>query len=226
MNRPPGCDAPSSRRVAEAHAAGHHPVLVGAGRPGCRTSRRGGRRRARPSGELPTPSARAASWALQTAGKMEPPVGSAWTKPNRNSGTSSKWSASHCADRCTLSIWMLDSHRGPPGRGQPVGVDGPPELLDGVSVERSDPPDDVRVVDQQKPPVLGVPAGGGPDGGVEDPGLDLERHRIGTDPAAWPGWCTALRRRPRGSLLVRSRWHHREHQVASPPRQRRRVAPP
>lgn len=48
---------------------------------------------------LPTPSARAASIALHTAGKIEPPVGSCRTKPNMNSGTRSKLSASHCDER-------------------------------------------------------------------------------------------------------------------------------
>ena len=54
--------------------------------------------------ELPTPSARAASCADHTAGKMEPPLGSCWAKPNRNSGTFSKWSASHCDDFAMRAI--------------------------------------------------------------------------------------------------------------------------
>jgi hypothetical protein len=40
--------------------------------------------------ELPTPSARAASMAFHTAGKIELPVGSCWMNPKRYSGTSSK----------------------------------------------------------------------------------------------------------------------------------------
>ena len=42
------------------------------------------------------------------------------------------------------------------------------------AVEGSDPGDDLGIVDQQESPVLGVAAGGGPDGGVEDPGLHVE----------------------------------------------------
>ena len=56
---------------------------------------------------LPTPSARAASWALHTAGKIEPPLRSYCENANRNSGTASKWSARCWAERTMLSSWRL-----------------------------------------------------------------------------------------------------------------------
>jgi hypothetical protein len=62
--------------------------------------------------ELPTPSARAASMALQTAGKIEPPDGSLRMKANRNRGTSSKWSARCWAERTTLAIWTFTGSSG------------------------------------------------------------------------------------------------------------------
>ncbi len=61
---------------------------------------------------LPTPSALAASWALQIAGKIDPPVGSPRLNANRNSGTSSKWSARYCADACTRSRDALSGSSG------------------------------------------------------------------------------------------------------------------
>ena len=52
---------------------------------------------------LPTPSARAASIALHTEGKIEPPVLSNWVKANSRSGYCSKWSASQLAERCIFT---------------------------------------------------------------------------------------------------------------------------
>ncbi len=72
-------------------------------------------------------------------------------------------------------------------RGDLFGVDGLPQLTDGVPVERCDPGDDLWIVEEQEPPVLGVASGGCADGGIEDPGLDVQRHRVGTDPAHRPG---------------------------------------
>ena len=60
----------------------------------------------------PTPSARAASWADQIAGKIEPPVGSFCTKPNSSSGTSAKWSARWSADFLMRKNCLLSSLSG------------------------------------------------------------------------------------------------------------------
>jgi hypothetical protein len=62
-----------------------------------------------------------------------------------------------------LQLDHLDALRGSGvgrRRGQAVGVDGGPELGDGVAVQRADLTDDLAVVDQQEPPVLGVAPGG------------------------------------------------------------------
>ena len=69
---------------------------------------------------------------------------------------------------------------------QTVGVEGGPQLPDGMAVERADPVDHLVIVHQKEPPVLGVSAGGGSDRGVEDPGLYLHGHRVVPDPSHGP----------------------------------------
>ena len=83
--------------------------------------------------ELPTPSARAASWALQTAGKMEPPVGIGLDEPEQEQGYLLEVVGQPLGRALDLEhVDALGRIGVGGGRGQPVGVDGRPQLLDGV----------------------------------------------------------------------------------------------
>ena len=57
-------------------------------------------------------------------------------------------------------------------------VDGLPQLAHGVLVQRGEGGLLGRVVEQEETPVLLVAARGGPDGRIEDAGLDVEGDRV------------------------------------------------
>ena len=186
-DRSTGGDTPASCRIAEAHTTGHHPTLVGGHTEnlehlfGMEETEHGGDRTAHPFGpcrQLSAPDSR----------KDRPSGGIGLHEPEQEEGHLFEVIGQPLGG--TLDFQHLDAlvRLGVRlGGGQSFRIDGFPELIDRVAVERTDPADDVSIVGQQKPPILGVASGRCPDGGVEHPRLDLQRDRIGADPSHRPG---------------------------------------
>jgi hypothetical protein len=156
VDRPTQRDAPSPCRVAETHAARHHPTLV---LGDAEDSENLGRVKEPEDGGERTSDAFGPRRQLRTP----------YCREDRPSGRigldESEEEQGHLFEVIgeplgrSLNFSHLDAFLGLRvclGRCQPVDVDGLPKLVDRVSIERSDLRDHLGVVDQQEAPVLGI----------------------------------------------------------------------
>ena len=187
MRGPPRRHPPPAGRVAERHAAGHHPALV------FRHAQDAERLLAVEDAEH---RGERAAHAVGPGRQLRAP-------DRREDGSAGRVAAAECEQEEWHVLEVvgevlrrrLHSQQGRAVRVvrraarllQVLPVEGVPQLAERVPVQRAELRLHRRVVDQQEPPALRVPAAWRADRGVENAGLYLGRDRVRPHPPHRPG---------------------------------------